>query len=76
MSNLGDFGARLIPLGELSDRLNEIPEGRPVVVYCRSGQRSRTGARRLLETGRGDVRSMRGGLQGWAEQVDTAMRVV
>ena len=76
VSNLGDFGARLIPLGELSDRLNEIPEGRPVVVYCRSGQRSRTGARRLLETGRGDVRSMRGGLQGWAEQVDTAMRVV
>ena len=76
VSNLSDYGARLIPLGELGDRISEIPTDRPVVVYCRSGQRSRTGARRLLDAGRREVRSMRGGLQGWSEQVDDAVRVV
>ncbi len=76
VGNLGDQGARLIPLAELGERSSEIPSDRPVVVYCRSGQRSRVGARRLLNTGRGDVRSMRGGLQAWVEQVDSSMRVV
>lgn len=76
VSNLSDYGARLIPLGELGDRISEIPTDRPVVVYCRSGQRSRTGARRLLDAGRREVRSMRGGLQGWSEQVDHTMRVI
>lgn len=76
VGNLSDRGARLVPLGELGERMGEIPRHRAVVVYCRSGQRSRAGARRLLEAGHGDVRSMRGGLQAWAEQVDPAMRVV
>jgi adenylyltransferase/sulfurtransferase len=76
VSNLSDHGARLIPLGELGDRISEVPTDRPVVVYCRSGQRSRTGARRLLDAGHREVRSMRGGLQGWSEQVDDTVRVV
>ena len=76
VSNLGEHGARLIPLAELGERRSEIPPDRPVVVYCRSGQRSRAAARRLLDMGRSDVRSMRGGLVAWAEQVDSSMRVV
>lgn len=76
VSNLSDHGARLIPLGELGDRISEVPTDRLVVVYCRSGQRSRTGARRLLDAGHREVRSMRGGLQGWSEQVDDTVRVV
>ena len=76
VSNLSDHGARLIPLGELGDRISEVPTDRPVVVYCRSGQRSRTGVRRLLDAGHREVRSMRGGLQGWSEQVDDTVRVV
>ena len=64
------------PLGELGDRLAEVPDDRAGVGYCRSGQRSRTGARRLLQAGRRNVRSMRGGLQDWAGQVDVSMKVV
>ena len=33
-------GARNIPLGDLTRRLSEIPQDRPVVVHCRSGARS------------------------------------
>jgi adenylyltransferase/sulfurtransferase len=76
VSNLGEHGARLIPLGELGGRLAEVPRGRPVVAYCRSGQRSRTAARRLAEAGFEPLYSMTGGLRSWAEEVDGDVRVV
>ncbi|MDH3271327.1 MAG: molybdopterin-synthase adenylyltransferase MoeB [Gemmatimonadota bacterium] len=74
--NLADYGARLIPLGELGARMGEVPAHRAVVVYCRSGQRSRTAARRLLDVGRTDVESLRGGIRAWADLVDGDVRVV
>ena len=74
--SLAEEGARLVPLGELGQRLGEIPAHRPVVAYCRSGQRSRTAARRLSEAGRGEVVSLRGGIRAWSEEVDPAVRVV
>jgi adenylyltransferase/sulfurtransferase len=76
VSNLGEHAARLIPLGELGGRLAEVPRGRPVVAYCRSGQRSRTAARRLAEAGFEPLYSMTGGLRSWAEEVDGDVRVV
>lgn len=36
-------GAVNIPVDELASRLSEVPQGQPVVVYCRSGNRSATG---------------------------------
>jgi rhodanese-related sulfurtransferase len=33
-------GSTLIPLGQLSLRLNELPQDRPIVAVCRSGNRS------------------------------------
>jgi adenylyltransferase/sulfurtransferase len=63
-------------LDELGERLGEIPPGRPIVVYCRTGQRSRSAARRLIEAGHVDVRSMSGGLVAWAGAVDPDLRVV
>ena len=76
VSNLGDHGARLIPLGQLGDRMSELPSDRSIIVYCRSGQRSRVGVRRLLEGGRRDIRSLQGGLKAWSEEIDSSMRVV
>lgn len=76
VSSLGDRGARLIPLKELSDRLGELPASGPIVVYCRSGGRSRTAARLLARSGRENVRSMAGGLQAWAARVEPELRVV
>ena len=76
VSSLQHRGARLIPLGELGERMGEIPSDRPVVTYCRSGQRSRTAARRLVEAGFTRVTSMRGGMRAWAERVEPGTRVV
>ena len=76
VSNLSDRGARLIPLDELGHRMHEVPTDRPVIVYCASGQRSRTAARRLSGAGRDEVSSMAGGLRAWAQSVDTDLLVV
>ncbi|MDA0329767.1 MAG: molybdopterin-synthase adenylyltransferase MoeB [Gemmatimonadetes bacterium] len=75
VSNLANHGARLIPLSEVGDRVSEVPLDRPIVVYCRSGQRSRVAARRLLSAGRTEVLSLRGGISAWAADVDPDLRV-
>lgn len=58
-------GTTLIPLGELASRLNEIPRDKPIVVVCRSGNRSQEGRDILLQAGFTNVTSMAGGLNEW-----------
>jgi rhodanese-related sulfurtransferase len=55
----------LIPLGELASRVSEIPAGVPIVVVCRSGNRSQQGRDILLQAGFTQVTSMAGGLNEW-----------
>ncbi len=57
----------LIPLGELADRVNELPKGQEIVVVCRSGNRSQQGRDILLAAGFTQVTSMSGGLNQWKE---------
>lgn len=61
-------GATLIPLGELPNRLNEIPKDREVIVVCRSGNRSAQGRDILLRAGYTLVTSMAGGVTEWQAQ--------
>ncbi|BCX02174.1 MAG: hypothetical protein KatS3mg053_0112 [Candidatus Roseilinea sp.] len=58
-------GATLIPLGTLPSRLNEVPRDRPIVVVCRSGNRSQVGRDILLRAGFNAVTSMDGGMRAW-----------
>ncbi len=46
-------GALWIPLSELPDRLDQVAHDKPVLVYCRSGGRSKAGAMLLEGAGRG-----------------------
>ncbi len=62
-------GATLIPLGQLPNRLNEVPKDRPVVVVCRTGHRSGQGRDILLNAGFTQVTSMAGGMTEWQAQV-------
>lgn len=75
VGNLGTRGARLVPLAELESRLAEIPRDRPVVVYCKSGQRSERAATLLMEHGFPDVVNLEGGLVAWARSIDPALTV-
>ncbi len=58
-------GARLIPVGELADRLGELDPARPTIVYCGAGVRSRAAASVLERAGFGEVYSMEGGIHSW-----------
>jgi rhodanese-related sulfurtransferase len=59
-------GATLIPLGQIPDRLDEIPQDQPVVVVCRSGNRSGQATQFLRQNGFGLTTSMSGGMNQWA----------
>ena len=55
----------LIPLDQLENRLGELPEGEPIVVVCRSGNRSQVGRDILRANGFEETTSMAGGLREW-----------
>jgi hydroxyacylglutathione hydrolase len=60
-------GAVAIPLGDLPRRLDALPSGRPLLVYCASGMRSTTAASILERAGVGPVVNLRGGYGAWRE---------
>lgn len=60
-------GAVNIPVDALASRLSEVPAGQPIVLYCRSGNRSATASRILVDAGYTGIYDL-GGLQGWTSQ--------
>jgi rhodanese-related sulfurtransferase len=59
-------GATHVPLAELPERTGEIDRDRPVVLYCRGGNRSTMAAQALAEAGYETVK-LTEGIVGWAE---------
>ena len=59
-------GAASIPMGELSARQGDIPEGAHLVVVCRSGGRSARAVQALVAAGY-DASNLVGGLEAWVQ---------
>ena len=59
-------GATHLPLAELAERAGEIDKDRPVVLYCRGGNRSTMAAEALAAEGY-DAAKLSEGIVGWAE---------
>jgi rhodanese-related sulfurtransferase len=57
-------GAQLIPMGQLSSRLAELPRVAPVYVICASGNRSSSMTSFLVRAGY-DAWSVAGGTSAW-----------
>ncbi|MGH7884654.1 MAG: ThiF family adenylyltransferase, partial [Thermodesulfobacteriota bacterium] len=66
-------GSRLIPLGELKDRIDELDPEDEIVVHCHHGSRSLKAAALLKEKGFGNVVNLKGGIDEWAEKFDPDM---
>jgi rhodanese-related sulfurtransferase/rubrerythrin len=64
-------GSRLIPVGELHQRLDELDRTKPAIVYCRAGVRGANAAGVLLNAGFDDVWNMSGGILAWEGTVAT-----
>lgn len=61
-------GTTHIPLGELLERLGELPRDRPLILQCRSGNRSHGAAEALQASGFSDVYNLSGGIIAWARE--------
>ena len=65
-------GATLIPKGSLPEKLQELDDSKEYVVHCKSGVRSLE-ATELLRNAGFKARSMRGGINAYARQVDPSI---
>ncbi|MDW7674301.1 MAG: rhodanese-like domain-containing protein [Bacillota bacterium] len=58
-------GSVLIPLGQLGDRISELDPEKPVLLICRSGNRSGQAADLLVKEGFKDVNNLEKGILQW-----------
>ncbi|HWA40071.1 MAG TPA: molybdopterin-synthase adenylyltransferase MoeB [Gemmatimonadales bacterium] len=63
-------GAQHIPLGQLPGRLGEVDTRREIITVCHHGMRSLAARDLLKGAGFSRVRSLAGGIDAWAEEVD------
>ena len=63
-------GAKLIPLGEIGERLSELQRERPIIVHCHSGKRSAQAVGVLQHHGFTKVYNLEGGIDAWSDQID------
>ena len=68
-------GAQHIPLGQLPTRLGELDADQEVVVYCHHGIRSAYAVMMMRQAGFTNPRNLLGGIDAWAQRVDTEMPV-
>jgi molybdopterin/thiamine biosynthesis adenylyltransferase/rhodanese-related sulfurtransferase/molybdopterin converting factor small subunit len=66
-------GARLVPLGELTARLHEFDPARTYVLHCKSGARSAKAIGELRRAGFRKLENLKGGILGWAREVDPTL---
>ena len=65
-------GSRHLPLGQLKQRLGELPTDRPVGFICQSGRRSAMAATAARRAGL-DADNVSGGMTAWEQQgLDTS----
>jgi len=66
-------GSRLIPLGELETRIDELPRQGALILQCHSGGRSEHAVRILQEAGFQNALNLEGGIEAWSVEVDPAV---
>ena len=67
-------GAKLIPLGEILNRMGELDENRETVIHCKMGGRSARAIDALQRSGfKGELKNLRGGITAWSNEVDPSV---
>lgn len=68
-------GAKNIPLGTLAARLSELDTAQEMVIFCKSGSRSMRALELLTSVGFKKVKNLKGGINAWAQQIDSDLPV-
>jgi sulfur-carrier protein adenylyltransferase/sulfurtransferase len=66
-------GSKLIPLGEVANRANELDTADDIVVHCKSGMRSAKAIKVLQQMGFRKLRNVKGGILAWSDEVDPSV---
>jgi adenylyltransferase/sulfurtransferase len=67
-------GSKLIPLGQVVGRMNEIDPTRETVVHCKMGGRSAKAIEALKAAGfKGRLVNLKGGITAWSNEVDPSV---
>lgn len=64
-------GSKLIPLGEILRRMDELDDNRLAILQCKMGGRSARAIDALRQAGyKGEMKNLRGGITAWSNEVD------
>ncbi|MCI0450141.1 MAG: molybdopterin-synthase adenylyltransferase MoeB [Chlorobi bacterium] len=76
-TQISSIGGNLIPLSELRDRLNELPQNKDeeLIIYCRTGNRSHHAMVYLRdEEGYSKAKNLLGGIHAWHDRIDPEVK--
>ena len=66
-------GALLIPLNELPQQVDRLDSDREIVIHCHKGMRSMYATSYLYQIGFQNVKSLAGGIDQWAIEIDPTL---
>lgn len=66
-------GSVHIPLGQIQQRMDEIPKDAEIVAYCHHGRRSEMALRLLEQNGYENTCNLQGGIDAWSVWVDPTL---
>ncbi len=70
---VANIGVRLIPLGELPERLVELDQNETFALHCKTGGRSARAVKLLQDAGFQNVYNVKGGITTWSEEIDPSI---
>jgi sulfur-carrier protein adenylyltransferase/sulfurtransferase len=70
---VANIGVRLIPLGELPQRLAELDQNESFAIHCKTGGRSAKAVKLLKDAGFQNVYNVKGGITAWSEEIDPSV---
>ena len=66
-------GTTLLPLSELEGRFGELKPEQAIYLHCKGGVRSLKAVQFLKQKGFKSVKSVRGGILAWANEIDPSV---
>lgn len=74
---ISNLGGKLLPMGELPDRMAELDphKNSEIILMCRSGARSGRACEFLQSQGFTNVANLKGGITAWAKEIDPTLPV-
>ncbi len=70
---VANIGVKLIPLGELPQRIAELDSDENFAIHCKSGARSAKAVKLLQDAGFQNAYNVKGGITAWSEEIDASV---